>query len=599
LAIEIDFIFLLKAIKDRKPLDIQFRERNKLWNYISRFLKLNGEHQSITIDLPYTPIDTYRPLEKDNKIQVAFNMAGFRFKFDSIVSGKGEYHISEKIKTPSLVIAWPANIKDSNRRSLYRIRVSIRDPVTLQITSTRKKQKDSVSLSVTHSVTAIIIDISKNGMAIETSKHNQPEIGDKLNMHFNLENQRDGISIQGIVVYTTVIKEKGTVLCGLQFVSSQSKNYAKSLKQIIIYAMARNHEQIDFFAVKQMVSKNTLVNKIVDGEVTDELLKMLINQEFPLNEQEYLESLVHILHYPEYKEDALKTLQQISHATKFEYVQRVNANHRVVYHVASEALTEENLKMVQAVLSNQFLPIEFTLKIAKEGNDIMIHNMLAQKEKLVIYPEIMEVLKKNPNLSSEMTNKAILLQHEMLLGLMSKPISATTIIEDLMREVQEKKRGEKAPPKNIKEDQLKKETLSLLTEINKMSIQERIKLALIGNRKERMILARDPNRFVIMALVESSKIGIEEILVLFKNENLDGPTITKMMQNPQWTEEPQVIFACMKNPKTPVNVATPIIDKLKAKDITAIINDNNVNPTIKNQIRSHHQNKKMDEGAKT
>ena len=198
-----------------------------------------------------------------------------------------------------------------------------------------------------------------------------------------------------------------------------------------------------------------------------------------------------------------------------------------------------------------------------------------------------------------MTNKAILLQREMLLGLMSKPISAKTIIEDLMREVQEKKSREKTPPENIKEDQLKKETLSLLTEINKMSIQERIRLALTGNRKERMILARDPNRFVIMALIESAKVGIEEILVLFKNESLDAPTITKMMQNPRWTKESQVIFACMKNPKTPVNVATPFIDKLNAKDIPAIINDKNVNPTIKNLIRSPHQDKKMDGGDKT
>ena len=143
--------------------------------------------------------------------------------------------------------------------------------------------------------------------------------------------------------------------------------------------MARNQEQVNFFAVKQVVSKNAVVNKIVDGEVTDELLEMLINREFPLSEQEYLESLVHIVQYPQYKESAQKILQQIPYATQFEYVQKIDANHRVAYHILKEALVKEDLKMAQAVLSNQFLPIEFSLKIAREGNDIVIHNLLAQK----------------------------------------------------------------------------------------------------------------------------------------------------------------------------------------------------------------------------
>jgi hypothetical protein len=585
LSVEIDFVFLLKAIKDQKPLDIELREGNRSWNYVSRFLKLDNNHKNMIIDLPYTPVDTYRPLKEGERIMVAFNMAGFRFKFYTAVVGQSEYQVKPDIKTPALVIDWPSDIKDSNRRSLYRIRVSIKEPIKLQLYVDGDKLKE-LPLRDSIMVEAIIIDISKNGMAIETNKPCHLNIGETIKMQFQLPGHRKIYSLKGVVVYTSLVEEKAATLCGVQFLSGRGPMYAEMLKQVIMYTMAENQDQIDFFAVKQVVSRNRLVNKIVDGEVTDELLEMLINREFPLNDQEYLESLVHIIHYPVYKEAAEKMVQEIPYESRFEYIQKLDASHRVAYHLLSKALETEDLKMVQAALSNQFLPIEFTLKIAREGNDIMIHNLLAHKERLVIYPEVLEVLKKNPNISTDMTNQVILMEKEMQLGLRSKPISAKRIIEDLKREIEERRALKKAPIRDRDKERIKSETLERLKQINSLSIQERIKLALTGSSKERMILARDPSRYVMMALVESPKTGIDEALILLQNTALTAPIINKLMQNPLWKDIPKIIQACLINPHTPEKLAKALLKKLSKEEIAAISREK-ITPLLHTMIREH------------
>ena len=62
---------------------------------------------------------------------------------------------------------------------------------------------------------------------------------------------------------------------------------------------------------------------------------------------------------------------------------------------------------------------------------------------------------------------------------------------------------------------------SLLQRLPSMTVAERIKLALRGNREARMHLLRDPNRLIRRFVLQNPRIGDEEIIAISKNRSAD------------------------------------------------------------------------------
>ena len=63
--------------------------------------------------------------------------------------------------------------------------------------------------------------------------------------------------------------------------------------------------------MQNLISKNPLVKKIVDGDVESEVFEMLFSRQLPFTEEEYLESLVSLIKRDQYKESALQQLKSI------------------------------------------------------------------------------------------------------------------------------------------------------------------------------------------------------------------------------------------------------------------------------------------------
>ncbi len=64
------------------------------------------------------------------------------------------------------------------------------------------------------------------------------------------------------------------------------------------------------------------------------------------------------------------------------------------------------------------------------------------------------------------------------------------------------------------------EQLSLLQRIGRMRVGERIKLAMRGNREERMVLIRDRSKLVSLAVLESPKVNDSEMETFAAMKNI-------------------------------------------------------------------------------
>ena len=125
------------------------------------------------------------------------------------------------------------------------------------------------------------------------------------------------------------------------------------------------------------------------------------------------------------------------------------------------------------------------------------------------------------------------------------------------------------------------EQLSLLQRIGRMRVGERIKLAMRGNREERMILIRDRSKLVSLAVLESPKVNESEMEAFASMKNLQEAVLRAIAGKRNYMKNYTVLRALVNNPKTPLDVTLPLLSHLLVKDMRALAVNKNVNETLR------------------
>jgi len=331
----------------------------------------------------------------------------------------------------------------------------------------------------------------------------------------------------------------------------------------------------------KLISRNPLVQKIVEGDANEEVLELLFLKQLPFTEQEYLESLVFIVQTDHIKSRALESLKNISETIKLQYVEKREANHRVAYYILLESLSLNNENIVAKVIQNQSLPYEFLMKIAKNGNTDMLEMLLENQIKMIAYPQIMEVMKKNQEINNFIKGKIKEIEDYYLSDNKGEEISEEEIIEDIQEIVTKENKAEESE-EELSMKEIQEKVVTTLQRINNMSVQERIKLSLTGTKTERMILVKDPNKMVSFAVIESPKISEDEVVIMIRDKSISGEIISKIANNREWTKNYTLVLGLVQNPKTPVKKALGFIKQLHLKDLGLILKDKNVHYVVRN-----------------
>ncbi len=121
---------------------------------------------------------------------------------------------------------------------------------------------------------------------------------------------------------------------------------------------------------------------------------------------------------------------------------------------------------------------------------------------------------------------------------------------------------------------------SFLQRLQDMTVAERIKLALRGNREVRMILVRDPNRMIRRFVLQNPRIGDEEIIAIAKNRSADDELLRSIAESREWTKNYQVRLSLVTNPKTPLVLSLRFLGGLNDRDVRMLAKSKNVSATV-------------------
>ncbi len=139
---------------------------------------------------------------------------------------------------------------------------------------------------------------------------------------------------------------------------------------------------------------------------------------------------------------------------------------------------------------------------------------------------------------------------------------------------------ERAAPKPAREAEK-----ALWMRIRSMSVAEKVKLALRGNKDARGLLLRDTNRIIPRLVLQNPRITEEEILMLAKDRNVDEEILRLIAESREWTKVYAVRQALVENAKTPSGRALQLLPSLGDREIARLAKSKQVPSVISVQAR--------------
>ena len=125
------------------------------------------------------------------------------------------------------------------------------------------------------------------------------------------------------------------------------------------------------------------------------------------------------------------------------------------------------------------------------------------------------------------------------------------------------------------------EKKSLIAELVTMTAAEKMMKALKGEREARMMLIRDRNRTVWSAVLSSPKMNESDAEQIAKMRNVAPDVLREIAKNRQFVKRYTVAHELVKNPKTPHEVSSKLLARLKDRDLKRLVKDRNVSEQVR------------------
>lgn len=129
--------------------------------------------------------------------------------------------------------------------------------------------------------------------------------------------------------------------------------------------------------------------------------------------------------------------------------------------------------------------------------------------------------------------------------------------------------------------------------VTRLSIPQKVRMALIGNAFVRSILIRDSRRVVYMAVLKSPSTSEKEVIAFAKDRALNEEIIRTIASNRDWTKLYAVRHALVQNPKCPPVVALHFLKTLTAKDIRHLSTSHDIPGYVVRQAKQIIQAREM------
>lgn len=191
--------------------------------------------------------------------------------------------------------------------------------------------------------------------------------------------------------------------------------------------------------------------------------------------------------------------------------------------------------------------------------------------------KVIEVILRNSNLLPQTikfllanSNKEIL---QLVISVKEKGLTAYSAQKDLV--------SLEAEAETESFNETSEKYLNMFQQIQKMSVSEKVQLALKGNKEARNILIKDANKKVALTVIESPKMTEQEIEMIAQSKNVSEDVLREIASKKDWLKNYSIVKSLVNNSKTPVGISLSHLNHLKEKDLNDLAKNKNIPETIR------------------
>jgi hypothetical protein len=250
--------------------------------------------------------------------------------------------------------------------------------------------------------------------------------------------------------------------------------------------------------------------------------------------------------------------------------------------------------VLEALIRNKAVPdgavLSLALRVEPAVQDIIIIN----QARILRAPGILDALLANPKLSPDVKRrvletreeffdkKARIAHIELPPGLPLEPDLLDTPLDDIadLLEKADDPEFQTAPPLPPPEEKDEKKK-AIWVQMQSMTIAQKVMLAFRGDKMVRMLLVRERNKLVSSAVMRNARMTENEAETIAGMRNVDDEVLRILSTRRDWMGKYPIMLALVRNPKAPVGVVLPMINRLALRDLKFLRDDRGVAEVVR------------------
>lgn len=339
------------------------------------------------------------------------------------------------------------------------------------------------------------------------------------------------------------------------------------------------------------LNASTIIERIESGAYPREVLLTIAAGFLPLPQ----EDLVAVLAFLAIGDDeAIAAAARVSLA---EMPSRV-----VVGFAQNDAVPPEQLKylahamddtaVLEALIRNRALPDEVVVQLAGIADAALQEVIVINQARIIRAPDILDALLSNPILTPEARRRAVETREEFFekrvqaeLKEIDDELPDLSLSLEPIADLLEKAPDDDAPQMLPPVPAVDPAQVSVFVRILMMTTKEKVQLAFRGGKTERMILIRDRNKLICSAVMRNPRMTETEVEGIATMRNVDEEVLRLIGTRREWMAKQSIMSALVHNPKVPVGVVLPLINRLTLRDLKGLKDDKGVSDVVRSTAR--------------
>ncbi len=272
--------------------------------------------------------------------------------------------------------------------------------------------------------------------------------------------------------------------------------------------------------------------------------------------------------------------------------------------------------VLESLLAMPRVDMETVEHVARHGSEAVSELIATNEERLLANPRIIEQLYFNANTRMSTTDRlvdlavrngvvlngipafkevALALQSELIPEATDEPSPDDILFQEteaLARQLETAEDVDTHDEDELGQEVLKEMFVPLYKRLAQMTMTQKIRRAMIGSKEERMMLVRDSNHVVSSAAIRSPAMQANDAVLISRNKNISDDVLRVIANKPEWLKSYSVKLNLVENPKTPVTVASRLVQHLRESDLRHVSKSKNITGPVKDAARRHLERRK-------